>query len=161
MTSSTIFLSLAPAILTNAGTIVIIHICGSVYASTKGHTFMGFEVPQMPLTFNAWHHANGAAPVGPPDVTGDCNLAWGKRVAVPSTGGTGFVGVPLFTMTLLVVVGTDLRDRLEAGGSDTVEVPAGSGRMYECVYVDDLGKGFANEHRGAILYATIRPYPLP
>lgn len=97
---------------------------------------------------------------GPPDVTCDANLAWNKRVAVPSTGGTGSLGVPLFTMTLLVPKLTDIRDRLHVGGSDTVEVPAGSGRYYEAVYVDDLGKGFANEHRGVLLLAYQRPYPL-
>jgi hypothetical protein len=46
-----------------------------------------------------------------------------------------------------------------------VEVPAGSGRYYEVVQVDDAGKGFPNEHRIAGLIATVDlgmwPVPYP
>lgn len=121
---------------------------------------MPFVVPSFPITCNVW--TNGTGPPAAPRVSAlACNLAWNKRVAVPSTGGTGVLGVPLFTMTLLVPKLSDLRGRLSAGGSDVVECPAGSGRIYECVYVDDIGKGFANEHRAALLLATVQPTPLP
>lgn len=122
---------------------------------------MPFAVPQMPLEANWWRHQDALPPTTDPVGTTDANLAWGRRTANPSTGGTGFIGVPLFTMTLLVPADTDIRDRLSPDGSDTIECPAGSGRYYEAVYVDDLGKGFANEHRGVLLLALARPYPLP
>jgi hypothetical protein len=35
-----------------------------------------------------------------------------------------------------------------------VEVPSGSGRYYVVVAVDDVGRGFLNEHR----YALVLPY---
>lgn len=123
---------------------------------------MSFYVPQMPLLCNVWRFLDGRPPVGAPKLTVMCNLAWGRRVAVPSTGGTSSLGIPLFTMTLLVPAGTDIRDRLFSGTGDTIEVPAGTHRFYEAVYVDDLGKGFSNEHRGVIMLAYDRPvWPLP
>lgn len=128
--------------------------------STYVSTSMPFILPSFPIVCNIF--TNGVAPPAAPRLSdAPCNLAWGKRTAVPSTGGTNVLGVPLFTMTLLLEKETDVRGRLAAGGSDTVEVPAGSGRIYECVYVDDIGKGFANEHRAVICLATVQPTPLP
>jgi hypothetical protein len=84
-----------------------------------------------------------------------CNLAWGKRVNT---------GLPISTteggeysqtlMVLLVPALTDIRDAAGLVGvhPDLVVVPSGSGRWYSVMYVDDLGKGFPNEHRGAVLY---------
>lgn len=122
---------------------------------------MAYVVPQMPLDVNCWHNGAAEPPVGAPDATFKGNLCWNRRVAVPSTGGTGALGIPLFTMTLLVLKDTDIRGKLStATGADTVEVPAGSGRFYEVLYVDDIGKGFSNEHRGALLLARVQPTPL-
>lgn len=53
---------------------------------------------------------------------------------------------------LLVPAGTDVRDGSCGTPPDIVEVPAASGRWYSAVAVDDFGKGFANEHRYAILH---------
>jgi hypothetical protein len=46
---------------------------------------------------------------------------------------------------------------------DLVEVPAGTGRFYRVQWVDDLGKGFDNEHRFALLLQTntFSPWPIP
>lgn len=81
-----------------------------------------------------------------------CNLALGRRVNFPVGAGVGssFGG---FYMTLLVPPLTDIRDGMCAPGNngDVVEVPAGSGRWYTCLGVDDVGKGFTNEHRAAAL----------
>jgi len=91
-----------------------------------------------------------------------CNLAWGRRVNVASTGGTSEIGVPLVTVTLLLPALTDIRGPQSSGGPDLVEVPAGSGRTYLVAMVDDIGKGFANEHRAAVLQQTgIWPTPIP
>jgi hypothetical protein len=66
------------------------------------------------------------------------------------------------SMYLLVPAGTDLRDNHNLTGSDVVVVPAGSGRGYFVDQVDDLGKGFANEHRFALLSkAGAWPTPIP
>jgi hypothetical protein len=55
---------------------------------------------------------------------------------------------------------TDVRDTKSGGMPDILEVPAGSGRFYTSVWVDDIALGFANEHRFAIL-AGKSPWPLP
>lgn len=122
---------------------------------------MPFVIPQMPLEVHIWR-TTPIPPTDPPDVICMGNLAWGKRVGVPSTGGTGTLGVVLMTMTLLVPKGTDIRGDAEGITPDIVECPAGSGRYYVCYFVDDLGKGFLNEHRGAILgHGYNWPVPTP
>lgn len=80
-----------------------------------------------------------------------------------STGGTGSAGVPLQAMNLLLPVGTDVRgpqdtvsntDASTQVKGDYVECPSGSGRYYVVAFVDDIGKGFTNEHRDACLFAV-------
>lgn len=108
-----------------------------------------YILPTFNLTCNVF---TGGITTSPPRISGlVCNLAWGKRVNVPSTGGTGIVGVPLMTMVLLAPSGSDIRDRVSVGGPDAVEVPSGSGRFYDVAYCDNIGMGFTNEHRAAVL----------
>ncbi len=81
------------------------------------------------------------------------NLAFSRRV-VQIQG--GFVPTsPSSTlstlMTLLLPPLTDVRDHFCGGSYDVVEVPSGSGRWYAVAGVDDIGKGFTNEHRCAWL----------
>jgi hypothetical protein len=69
-------------------------------------------------------------------------------------------------MDLLVPAGTDVRDKFNSSGADAIECPTGSGRFYLAVYVDDMGKGFANEHRGVVLQKVgnalgFWPTPIP
>lgn len=119
-----------------------------------------FVIPQFPLSCNIWRTPVNP-PVGPPAVVSICNLAWGRRTAVPSTGGTYTLGVVLMTMTLLLPAGTDIRgDPDQAMAADLVEVPGGTARYYWVAFVDDIGKGFANEHRAAILVQS-PPFPVP
>lgn len=55
-------------------------------------------------------------------------------------------------MALLVPRGSDIRPGLGFWGTpDTVECPAGSGRYYDVLCVDDVARGFANEYRLASL----------
>jgi len=81
-----------------------------------------------------------------------CNLAWGKRVNsfwnLNADAETG-AGSPL--MIILLPAGTDIRTYLFYGVEDYVECPSGSGRWYGVTAVDDIGKGFSNEHRAAWL----------
>lgn len=69
------------------------------------------------------------------------------------------------SIVLLLPPGTDIRDPYTTAGSgtfDTVEVIPGSGRVYRVYYVDDIGKGFPNEHRYACLSKVPGfPWPIP
>lgn len=117
-----------------------------------------YTIPTFNLTCNLW---TGGNPVGPPRLSPVCNLAWGRRVNVASTGGTTTLGIPLVTMSLLLPALTDVRGPFGPSGEDACEVPAGSGRLYHVVWVDDIGKGFANEHRCAVLEMYSVPEPMP
>jgi len=121
-----------------------------------------FVLPNFNLHVNIWRATSNPA-VDPPDVTAMGNLAWGKRVSAPASGGTGSLGVVFVAPVLLLPAHTDIRsDEKCATGDDFVEVPAGTGRIYVVIYVDDLGKGFSNEHRGALLTAVSGwPQPIP
>jgi len=110
---------------------------------------MAFTVPVFNLAVNIftgpWPGVLRISPMG--------NLAFGRRVplaqdgfgfSIPVEGGT--------PMSLLLPAGTDVRDRSCSTVSDYVEAPAGSGRWYIVGFVDDIGKGFSNEHRIAYLW---------
>lgn len=105
-----------------------------------------------------------------------CNLSWAKRIQPGFSLGTTPQGANAqCPMTLLLEAGVDIRDDsgLVGGSADVVEVPSGSGRWYGVFYVDDIGKGFANEHRGALIYKIYEaiapgifpglswPFPIP
>lgn len=102
---------------------------------------MPFVLPNFNLNVNVWH---GPVPNVslPPDVVVKGNLAWGKRVNI----GFGEGGA---TISLLLPALTDVRTPAcyVGSGFDLVEVPAGTGRYYVVQNVDDIGKGFSNEHR--------------
>jgi len=78
-----------------------------------------------------------------------CNLALGRRVATPSDlpNNSPIQQTPV----LLLPPSTDVRDGSCASGFDVVEVPRLSGRWYAVQVADDIGKGFPNEHRYAVL----------
>ncbi len=82
-----------------------------------------------------------------------CNLAWGKRTGPKLFFIEGDVAVNGVQtgITLLCPALTDLRSFPTYPQSDMIEVPVGSGRWYTAIFVDDIGKGFANEHRAAEL----------
>lgn len=117
-----------------------------------------YRLPEFNLTCRVYTFGNVADPPRVSDIP--CNLAWGKRVNVPSTGGTGAVGVPLMTMILLTPKDVDIRDRFSSTNLDAVEVPQGSGRFYFVVYCDNVGMGFPNEHR-AVAIVKRSPFKTP
>ena len=124
---------------------------------------MPFILPTFNLDVNVFSNGD---PTQPPRLTCKGNLAWGRRVGQPTVGGDPIGSVFDYpgTMTLLVPLGTDIRDIAAASGFDVVEVPAGSGRTYRVLSVDELGGGFANEHRGAVLskfFTATSPWPTP
>jgi hypothetical protein len=139
---------------------------------------MPYVVPSFPLLANIWQDWKAATPVyATPFLRNQpCNLSPGKRVFLTYTNpvnnpqGTNCCAFP---MELLIGKLTDVRCGSTTGGPDLIEVPANSKRFYQVAYVDDIGKGFANEHRLVIMYmvnaavvftlATYNcpPHPLP
>jgi hypothetical protein len=128
---------------------------------------MGYRLPTFNLlcTITQPDFPGGTVPpTFPPRITGQaCQLTYGRRVQVVSTGGTVNVGVLAMTMNLLLPPGIDIRGPQDTISHDVVEVPEGSGRWYFVAAVDDIGKGFANEHRTAAIFALAgqwtAPYP--
>jgi hypothetical protein len=113
-----------------------------------------YVIPTMPIVCNIWwnYTPGGNMYVVPDVVNASCNLSPGKR--------TFFYTPSVFTspvwlcpMELLLPPLTDIRttDQL-TGQTCVVEVPSGSLRFYQVTFVDDIAKGFANEHRFAILH---------
>jgi len=85
------------------------------------------------------------------------NLALGKRVTGQKQSGATSTPIYLgYSPLLLVPPFTDIRDGSCANNPDFVEVPAGSSRFYEVGWVDDIGKGFSNEHRYAEIYKVFQ-----
>lgn len=115
---------------------------------------MAFIVPQMPVKVCIWRVSGTGGDYAAPDVTTVCNLTPGKRV---------FLGIPTVTaaqkdaicMEMLLPKLTDIRATWNGLQPDLVEVPKGSKRFYGVVFVDDIGKGFANEHRLALISYTV------
>jgi len=107
---------------------------------------MSFSIPTFNLLCNLWDR--GSPPPAAPRVSNvPCNLAWGRRISPV------FEATSSGCLTLLIPAGTDVRGPQEAVGPDWAEVPAGSKRYYAVALVDDIGKGFPNEHRAALVAA--------
>jgi hypothetical protein len=119
---------------------------------------MAFTVPDFNITCNLWSFT-APPPAAPRAAAVPCNLAFGRRVQPSASAGGG-------QAQLLLPAFTDVRDIFNGpGNQDIVEAPAGSGRFYVVDFVDDIGKGFANEHRVAVMAKTRLygnwPVPIP
>jgi hypothetical protein len=124
---------------------------------------MAFVLPNFNLTVNIWRAGSGYG-INPPDVVTVGNLTPGKRVLQSPL----LVSLPIgpthqynlgIIMELLLPAGTDIQpfNPVAGGtGADAVEAPAGSGKYYMVLAVDDVGKGFANEH---VLALMVRATP--
>lgn len=126
---------------------------------------MAFSVPVMPLLCNITQpdFPNSPGIPTPPYRLVDvpCNLAWGRRTNSASSGGTGSPGTPISCIDLLLPKLTDIRGPQDDTSADVVECPAGSGRWYFVVAVDDVAKGFSNEYRLAVLFAIAGTWVAP
>jgi hypothetical protein len=112
-----------------------------------------FNIPVFNLKAFIYHHAGqDMNHPGVPDLEVSCNLANGRIAHVPL-----WLARPpspdrlSMSSSLLLPKGTDIRDQSCEGGPDVVEVPIFSGRFYWVTYVDDIAKGFSNEHRWAVI----------
>lgn len=112
-----------------------------------------FALPNFNLTAGVWH-SPGRAPAlyGPPDLVTPCNLANGRVSHVlQEVRRTDVRQVLGASASALFPKQTDLRDFSVTSDVDVVEIPLHSGRYYWVAFVDDIAKGFVNEHRWAIL----------
>jgi hypothetical protein len=119
---------------------------------------MAFRIPTFNLTCNVWH-AQALPPVGAPAIAAlPCQLAWDHIGDHPV--GTLFT-TAILIMVIRVAARTDLRPRSSSTGYDIIECPAGTGRYYGVVGVDDVARGFPNEYRQAIVAQQQFPTPIP
>ena len=111
---------------------------------------MPFVVPAMPLLMSRWNAWDPTTSLyaTPDAVDVPCCISPGKRSMVSIRGDTD-ASLSDFAMEVLLPA-------LEKGcagvhfpprAADVLEIPQGSTRFYMVRYVDDIGKGFANEHR--------------
>lgn len=134
---------------------------------------MAFTVPQFPIDIVIWHNYDPAvSSYGLPDGTSLANLSPGKRTFSVWQDVQPTDTVFRFPMEVLVPPLTDLRAWYDDGAGvkpDLVECPKSSTRFYIVYYVDDIAKGFANEHRfamlqmvrGATTFVDTGPIPFP
>lgn len=121
---------------------------------------MAFVLPTFPIVCDIYS-AGTPPPAGTPRIAGQaCQLrapAANNMVLIASLG-------TVSSVSLLLPPLTDIRDQFNTpiNSADYVEVPAGSGRTYRVIWVDDIAKGFPNEHRYAILQKVLGlPWPTP
>jgi len=122
---------------------------------------MAFQPPTFNLTADIY--SDGDYPSNPPRVVGaDCQ--W-RTIAKMHSSSFQVVGYPLRVQTeILFPIGTDVRFNVDSLGTifqDTIDlqVPGGSLPFFvEFVY--DVGKGFSNEYRVALVIPRF-PWPQP
>jgi len=107
--------------------------------------------PVFNLSCNIWRPP--ATDLDPPTMTINCQLYWPSKGLFDVTPADPSLWVP--PLYLRVQALTDIRPM------DEVECPAGSGRLYNIRFVDDMHKGFPNEYRAGVLEQIFQPFPLP
>lgn len=116
---------------------------------------MAFVLPTFNLNVNVWRHVS-LPHSDPPAVTCMGQLRGPSQTSATVNPTDGLAAGNY----LLVPKLTDIRDASTPSNSDYVEVPAGSGRFYQVLNVDDIAKGFTNEHRYVII-TKLLPWPQP
>lgn len=134
---------------------------------------MPFVLPTFNILADIYRQGGTGGTYGVPDVHTPANLSPGKRIMLGAFGPAApFTLVTIgggHVMELLLPPLTDIRATWNSVAADLVEVPAGSKRFYHVAWVDDIGKGFANEHRMGILGYFLQgnttltggPFPAP
>lgn len=113
---------------------------------------MPYQVPEFPLRANLYTSVlphDFLAMVFREEV--DCQLrVWGSDPRFTSAQ-VSSNGLLVGYVALLFPAETDVRDESTGPNADVIECPAGSGRLYLALYVDDVAKGFPNEYRQVIV----------
>lgn len=126
---------------------------------------MSFHVPSFPLLC----HIYGGQGLGPPlpkavtqaNVRCQLQMPRGERFLQTTSQGTVVI------MRVLLPKGTDVRAQtIDNPNPDALEIPAGTGRFYKVLAVEDVARGFPNEARAAIIAPNPQlhgwwPFPLP
>jgi hypothetical protein len=117
---------------------------------------MAYRLPTFNMIINVWRFPG---PVTGPitfQFTGQLRASLRPAEVTPTGLNT------TFPWEILAPALTDIRDGFDVSQGDYVEAPAGSGRHYQILYVDDIAKGFPNEHRvGIIVKYKAWPSPIP
>lgn len=107
--------------------------------------------PTFNLACDLWRAPNAYPNV--PDLSFSCQLYVASRGLVDITPGSSALWQPPIYLRLPAF--SDIRP------TDQIECPAGSGRLYNTRWVEDVHKGFPNEYRVGLLEQTAQPFPLP
>lgn len=129
---------------------------------------MAYRLPSFNLVCNISQAGNAAYPPSvkptmPYRLSGvACSLVYGQRVNMIDGFTATSSAISALSMCLLLPALTDIRSaQNNAGRLDCVECPAGSGRWYWVQAVDDIAKGWPNEHRTALLFQMSQTWPIP
>jgi len=130
---------------------------------------MAYNLPQFNLEANIWDVDNPIpnVPLGVPRLTTPCQLRAPYRNFSRQVSQSAEQSVQGVSWSIIFPAETDVRDASNGIDKvDLVECPAGSGRIYLVLYVDDAAKGFENEYRVAIVRKTVIssfywPVPIP
>lgn len=121
-----------------------------------------YKLPTFNLMLNYWNSfISVIPPTIPPTLTVKCQLRMSRAAAVAGVAGSSsgpgpimFINVPPFTP---IQGGMGLGSHV----STLIECPAGTGRYYRVLWVDDVAKGFNNEYRVCCVFANKAPNPIP
>jgi hypothetical protein len=111
---------------------------------------MAYVIPQFNLTVTLWRVSGVGGDYTAWDLKFFANLSPGRRENEVLNTSANFNTFKHFMMLLCPAL-TDIRAAWNLLSPDLVEVPKASGRFYDVVWVDDVGKGFANEYRLAFI----------
>jgi hypothetical protein len=110
---------------------------------------MAFAVPTFNLTAAIW---TGPYKTKIHRFDVRCNLAFGRRIQQPVVDDLDAYSITgTLQMALLFPALTDLHDFNSGHDNDVIECPIGTGRWYGLIAYDDVGKGFSNEYRLAVV----------
>lgn len=105
---------------------------------------MAHSTPEFNLLCNYWDDDANYTVVPAVIELLPCQLR--APIHTPAAQGFG-VANGVYMWSILVPAGTNIRDYSQNWEGGIIEVPAGSGRAYSVIHVDDVAKGFPNEYR--------------
>jgi len=133
---------------------------------------MTFRLPDFPLLCDVYTNPTGDFFTKVLRLSGiKCQLRGPQQGPRPGNAFFGDFMDVSYVQLLLIPPLTDIRGRAQVGANlvDILEVPSGSNRWYVPQVVDDIAKGFPNEHRFCTLsmlfpnpqIVNCPPWPVP